>query len=416
MFGSGLIPWEFEVGARSFLMPGGLAGLMWVSGLFGTGPGYYLLVIHATLSLLSIACTLAVFLWGERFFGSVAALVCAGVVAFSADLIYFGPRASPEVVSAHLILLACYLTEPGYWVRSKARLSLAGVLLGLAFALRIQLAPAIAIFILWTGWHAWRGRLMPIVISALAVILLAGMLDWVTWGYPFASSWQYVNYNLFHGMQREFGVSPWYQYADYFLYYWGPGIAVLILLGLAGSVYVPVLVVMALIIVLEHSFIDHKEFQFIYPAVLFGIALAGIGAGSIVAWVARQFPGCRVQMAIVALLFWIIFSVGEAASDGYHARWTRGNNEMQASLSVAQLPSVCGVGLFNVAEGMSGGYTYMHFAGHLYALETQRELERSAAGFNALIYHGSLPPGLGFHQMHCFHEVCLATRPGYCWP
>ena len=416
VYGFGIVPWEFEVGARSFLMPGALAALMWASRLFDAGPIYYLLVVHAMLSLLSTACILVVFLWGERFFGSITALVCAGIVAFSTDLIYFGPRASPEVVSAHLVLVACYFAEPGFRAQSKSRLSLAGVLLGLGFALRIQLAPAIAFFVLWTGWRSWRDRLMPILIGALSVILLAGILDWVTWGYPFESSWRYVDYNLFHGMQRDFGVNPWYQYADYLLFYWGPGIALLVLLGIVGSVYVPVLVIMAVIVALEHTFIAHKEFRFIYPAVLFGVVLAAIGAGSAVSWMARQLPRFRVQLAIAALFFWFVFSVGEAASGGYRARWTRGNDELRAALSIARLPSVCGVGLFNVALIMSGGYTYMHFAGHLYTADTQSELERQVTGFNALIYQGSLPAGLGFRHMRCFHEVCLATRDGSCWP
>lgn len=200
---------------------------------------------------------------------------------------------------------------------------------------------------------------MPILIGALSVILLAGILDWVTWGYPFESAWRYIDYNLFHGMQRDFGGEPWYQYADYLLYYWGPGIALLVLLGIVGSVYVPVLLVMAVIIALEHTFIVYKEFRFIYPAVLFGVALAAIGAGSAVSWMARQLPRFRVQLAIATLFFWFVFSVGEAASGGYRARWTRGNDELQAALSVARLPSVCGVGLFHVALIMSGGYTYM---------------------------------------------------------
>ena len=225
-----------------------------------------------------------------------------------------------------------------------------------------------------------------------------------------------AGYNLFHGMQRDFGVNSWYQYADYLLFYWGPGITLLVLLGIVGSVYVPVLVIMAVIVALEHTFIAHKEFRFIYPAVLFGVVLAAIGAGSAVSWMARQLPRFRVQLAIAALFFWFVFSVGEAASGGYRARWTRGNDELRAALSIARLPSVCGVGLFNVALIMSGGYTYMHFAGHLYTADTQSELERQVTGFNALIYQGSLPAGLGFRHMRCFHEVCLATRDGSCWP
>lgn len=50
VYGFGIVPCKFEVGARSFLMPGALAALMWASRLFDAGPTYYLLVVHAMLS------------------------------------------------------------------------------------------------------------------------------------------------------------------------------------------------------------------------------------------------------------------------------------------------------------------------------------------------------------------------------
>jgi len=51
VYGSGLVPWEFQLGVRSWLLPGVIAGLMELSRLAGDGPDYYLPLIAITLGL-----------------------------------------------------------------------------------------------------------------------------------------------------------------------------------------------------------------------------------------------------------------------------------------------------------------------------------------------------------------------------
>src|SRR5712691_1351833 len=45
VFGYGLVAWEFELGMRSWLLPGVIAGLMELSRIIGDGPEYYLSAI-----------------------------------------------------------------------------------------------------------------------------------------------------------------------------------------------------------------------------------------------------------------------------------------------------------------------------------------------------------------------------------
>src|SRR5215831_5868028 len=45
VFGSGLVAWEFQLGVRSWILPGIIAGLMELSRALGDGPDYYLPLI-----------------------------------------------------------------------------------------------------------------------------------------------------------------------------------------------------------------------------------------------------------------------------------------------------------------------------------------------------------------------------------
>jgi hypothetical protein len=49
VYGSGLVAWEFQLGVRSWLLPGLIAGLMELSRIIGDGPDFYLPVIAVVL-------------------------------------------------------------------------------------------------------------------------------------------------------------------------------------------------------------------------------------------------------------------------------------------------------------------------------------------------------------------------------
>src|SRR5438067_7322218 len=141
LFGYGLVPWEFQLGMRSWLLPGVVAGLMELSRLLGDGPDYYLPVIAASFALLASAPVICCFLWARRGFGLAGAFAGAAIVAIAPELVYFGARTFSETVAAHLLLIGCFLLEPGYPATSRRRLFAAGLLLGLVCLLRIHLAP-----------------------------------------------------------------------------------------------------------------------------------------------------------------------------------------------------------------------------------------------------------------------------------
>src|ERR1051326_796501 len=92
VFGYGLVPWEFQLGMRSWLLPGSVAGLMELSRLLGDGPDYYLPVIAASFAVLATAPVICCFLWARLWFGLAGAFAGAAVVVIAPELVYFGAR------------------------------------------------------------------------------------------------------------------------------------------------------------------------------------------------------------------------------------------------------------------------------------------------------------------------------------
>jgi len=212
VFGSGLVAWEFQFGVRSWLLPGLIAGLMELSRIVGDGPDYYLPVIAVGFASLGAAPVVCCFLWCRPLFGATGALLAGLAVAAAAEPVYFGARTLYETVAGHLLILTLWVLEPGYRVTSRRRLFLGGALLALVFVTRVQLAPAIAVAMLWTNWQRERGRLCAILAGAAVVLAFTAILDTLTLGYPFASIWRYVLYNIFYGVSATFGVEPWRYY------------------------------------------------------------------------------------------------------------------------------------------------------------------------------------------------------------
>jgi GPI mannosyltransferase 3 len=424
VFGYGIVPWEFQLGMRSWILPGTIAGLMQLSRLIGDGPAYYLPLIAAALTLLATAPVVCCCLWARRWYGPVAALAAASVVAVAPELIYFGGRALTEVVAAHILVIACWLLDPGAAVTSRRRLFAAGLLFGLVCLMRVQLAPAVAIIMIWPLWREWRLKLPALLGGSLAAIALGAVLDWATLGYPLASLGRGLLYNLVYGVGSEFGTWPW----DYYLLVesiiWPPAL-VLALVVVFGTRRLPALLIGVVIIIAVHSAIPHKEYRFIYPAAVLLIVLAGIGAAQLVEWETRAFTGrgVRAGIAVAAsaaavLAYWGLTAFQVWTSDAFAELRHRGHDNLQAEAFAARLPAICGLGLYGSTPGFDwtvyGGYTYLHRSVPMYSPKNAADLAATAPSFDTLLYTAAPPPELGFATLACFGKTCVARRPGSC--
>jgi len=424
VFGYGLVPWEFQLGMRSWLLPGGVAGLIEVSRLLGDGPDYYLPVIAASFALLASAPVICCFLWARRGFGFAGAFAGAAIVAIAPELVYFGARTFSETVAAHLLLIGCFLLEPGYPATSRRRLFAAGILLGLVCLLRIHLAPAVAIVVLWARCAQWRERLPALIAGGLAITAFGAVLDWLTLGYPLASLWRNFVYNVIDGVSSGFGTEPWYYYLAGELGLWGFAGLFLVLAVALGARRLPMLFAGAVAIVAVHSGIAHKEYRFIYPAVLLLTVLAGLGVAQLTEWGAEALGrrGMKDHLAsavsagfLVAYSGYLMLGVWTSPTM-VHLR-SRVHDNLLAAGYVARLPAFCGLGLYG-ETGLDwaryGGYTYLHRPVPMYWPEDAAELAATAPAFDTLLYTAAPPPALGYKTDVCFGKTCVARRPGGC--
>ena len=424
VYGYGLVPWEFQLGMRSWLLPGAVAGLMEVSRLVGDGPEYYLPVVATGFALLASAPVLCCFLWARRWFGLAGAFAAAALVAIAPELVYFGARTLTETAAAHLLVIGCFLLESGYPDSSRRRLFAAGILLGLACLLRIHLAPAVALVMLWKSWGRWRERLPVVVAGGLVAILFGAVLDWLTLGYPLASLWRNFLFNVIDGVSSDFGTEKWNFYLLGELGLWGSALLFIVAAALLGARVLPVLLAAAVAIVGVHSGVAHKEYRFIYPAVLLIMVLAGLGIAQLTEWAAEWLGRRGVKKhlagaASAALLLGYsgVLMLGVWTNPTMAQLRSRVHDNLLAMSFTAKLPAICGVGLYG-AEGrdwvMYGGYSRLHRPLPMYWPANQAELAAAAPAFDTLLYSVAPPPALGFETTACFGEICVARRQGSC--
>src|SRR5205823_6871318 len=112
---------------------------------------------------------------------------------------FISARALTEVAAAHILVIGYWLLDPGSRVTSRRRLFAAGLLFGLVCLLHLQLAPAAAILALWPLWRTWRTAIPALLVGAFVAIAAGAILDWAALGYPLASLWRGVLYNLVYG-------------------------------------------------------------------------------------------------------------------------------------------------------------------------------------------------------------------------
>lgn len=405
-FGYGVVPWEFRIGARSWLLPGALGGVMAASGWAGAFA--HVRAVQVLLSALAVVPVAVSFLWSrERGRAAAIAAAVAGAVWF--ELVLFGPKALTEVVAAHLLVLGVYLVSEG---RRPRTLAWAGSALALAVALRIHLAPAVLAAVAVAARRD-LGRWKALALGAAPVVAAAGLLDLFTWGAPFHSYVTTIHANVIEGRSRLYGIAPWHAYAGMLWNAWSWSLPVLAALAAIGARRRPAAAIATVVILVAHSAIAHKEYRFIYPAIVLAVVLAAAGTSETVAWIAARTRGREWPVALVAALLWAGTSAAIAARS---SDWTRGRSGLEATVQ-AGAGDLCGLALVGRHWTSMGGYTYLRRDVPVYQVEDTEALVAAWPGFDVALvspeYAGLLR---GFRIERCWEDVCVARRPGGCAP
>ena len=105
VYRTGVMPWEFFSGIRSYFLPGLIAGVMEIAtALGGSSPANYVYAVKALAILLSLSVVYVGFREGDRRFGLAGGLFTAAICALWFELIYFAPAILTEVLASHVAL------------------------------------------------------------------------------------------------------------------------------------------------------------------------------------------------------------------------------------------------------------------------------------------------------------------------
>jgi len=376
----------------------------------GAGSAGYLHGVALTLSLISLTTVWFGFVWGKRTAGVAAAILAAGCCAIWYDLVDFAPRALSEVLATHLLLPGLYLGVYGEELPERKRLFLAGILCGVALSLRIQLTPTIAFAAVYFCRSDWRKRAFPVAAGFLLPILSFGVVDMLTWSYPFQSFVRYFWVDVVEGRTVAFGVKPWYWYLTILLRDLGP----MLLFAAAGVRRSPLLGGLALITLAAHSAVGHKETRYIYSVISILIILAALGMAEVASWLTnrgRSRPALRAAV-VAGLVFCAVTSWLMAPRFLY---WDKNSGTMVAFDRLSEDSDTCGVGLYGVPWFYTGGYTHLHRNVPIIPVSNPLELDAHVPNFNRLVAPArlaDLPPAFSIDS--CWNGICLYRRSGSC--
>jgi hypothetical protein len=249
----------------------------------------------ALFSTASIALTAALAL---RFgLSRRAAAAAAFFQAFAWMSLAYGASPFPRPISTALLLGAFLLaTSPRHGL---ARPAAAGILAGAAFAVRwsegIVLLPLLASPLLLRP--SAPPRPLPRIAAiaggfAAGSFLCAGITDWLTWGRPFESLWQY--FRIMFLERPDVDNQPFWEYPYTILHWAGP--ILLLLLAAAWRVRrarLPIAFFACIVALM--SLFSHKEWRYLQAAIPFLAIAAGAG------W-ERLWAGRLRALAVAAML------------------------------------------------------------------------------------------------------------------
>jgi len=421
--GAGVVTWEWREGIRSPMFPGFIAGLIALARAAELGAAAYLAAIAAVFSALSVATVAIGFVLGWRHSGKAGAIICGGLCAVWPDLVYFGPKPLGEVQAGNLLVIATFLAADlaasVLAPRRGMRAGLVGLLLGLVFCIRFQLAPVLLLIGIWAGYGDPRRRWLWMIAGGLPVLALMGLLDKLYWGVWFQSVWGNYIANVGMGISKEFGISPFYWYVTKQMMIWGPAIIPVGLGFMLGLRRAPLLGTVALLVVAEHSAVAHKEISFIYAALPPAIIVTGLGWAEASKWFGARVPAARRVLLPTTVALVVSLSLSTALGSGFLPNWTRAGGALKAAVVMREDPELCGLGIRSpdTYYWWTGGDVYLGRSVPIYAFATPAGAARVGPAVNYVIGGQGVADGLpGFSVLACWNDksntpTCLARAP-----
>jgi phosphatidylinositol glycan class B len=412
VWGYGITPFDWRIGMRSWYFPGLIAPAFWLGGHVLPMRNPCLLTATLLLGLISLAPVICGFLWAERLGGKVAAILTGGVAAVWLDLVYFGPRGLHEVLAGHLLIFGLYLAFPSVPVLSRGRMIAAGGLWGFACIDRIQLAPVFAVLGVYCLFKHRSLRWGGLLAGFAAAVCAYGAIDWLTLGHPWQSVFTYYDVNVNQGYANSFGAAPWHYFIGKMASFWGAALLPMVGLAWMGARRMPLLGILAASVLFSHSLVSHKEYRFVYPALVLLVLLAGIGISETLNRLQVRAPG-----ALGCVLCFAITSAVLAVQPAFRSLLAKNQGEILSFGAIGADAGACGVILWQDYWWQTPGYTGLHRDIPIYQAGSDVRLRRYGPGANFIVAASHLDSPGEFALARTFTRgvpVYLYRRPGGC--
>ncbi|HEX4803713.1 MAG TPA: hypothetical protein VFV14_09385 [Myxococcaceae bacterium] len=365
-FGYGLLAWEFLEGARSWALPGLIAGLLKLTQVVGLdSPRAYLTVVRILFCAVGVATSVVVYRFARSSGASRLAASC-GSACFSlmSIAIYFAPRAMSETSAALAAALGLFLSLPSN--ASRAQLWLGASFLGLAVLFRLQCAVfCIGLLIVLLA----RGDRRPFAEALLVLGLWAflfGLIDRLTWGQWFHSAIVYLRFNVFQGGSVRFGRSPPGYFTLALLHTVGPLWPVIAGLSILAVRRTRALFGIALLFFIPHWVSPHKELRFLAPLIPLWCVLAAVGLQVLMdakaRWIRVGGPALVLTAAAYSAATFRQLTYAKFGLSQIHvvSALDAGGPENRLLIAAHDAADLCGLKVMSQELDYLGGFSYLH--------------------------------------------------------
>jgi len=418
IFGYGYVPWEYRFGTRSWIMPGFISlWLLLCKFLNLDYSSIYIPLVKAVFSLLSISLIFSAYTIGRNLASERAGRLAAFFTCFWYELIYFSHKPLPDVVSAYFLVAALAFA---FMKAGHNRPVLSGFLLALCITIRLQNLPAVALILLFV-LLVWEKRdLVRLGSTFVVTIVFAGYVDFLTWGTFFISYYYNYLFNKVYGVSSLFGVKSFSWYFQALIVTSAGILPTFLLLSPIKFRLVWLLFSCALIVLISHSIIPHKEYRFIFSTIPILLAVSAI----IVSELALRISVTKQNtFYTVALLGFICISCGGLftklpyQSRVYPKYLYEVQDHLRASSLLAQEANLYAILDTSQPWYATGGYYYLHrdvpiyYSEHLEAISSKTLVDY----ISHIICPAGTPgiPGFTFAASVGVLEIRKQTNPTY---
>ncbi len=299
VFGNGISYWEFYYGARFWLIPGLIAGVLKLFDVVGLGdPFWYVSGVKLIFATASLVIPAGMYFFARWHFSESSARIALVAGAFWYEIAAFAHKPMTEFVATVPLMALLALSVRPSIVKNAGVACLSAVLAVLASSIRLQYIP-LAILLLAIVFVRTQ-RKVQLVLVAAVLVLVAGMIDAISWDAGLFHSWfTNINFNLaLAEIVDVAGGLPSYQFLLWMVIASG-GLVLFAVAAVASPRRYGYLLLLVATVLIGHSLQAHKEYRFIFTVWPLVILIAA----DVLARMTERFSQHRLPVVLASCLF-----------------------------------------------------------------------------------------------------------------